>query len=373
MEQLHVSLWGEYNFKSYLPAINSNGEAKLLVLADKSLERAVIDSLTYKNSVPEVLHWPKQPTADDYQRLSQCLLNHSDKEILFNLSAGEPVSVLGLYHFALQQQLPTYLIDDEDFQHWLPPSTRQPIEVENQASLKYYFKAHQISLEKSGLDMPITAELRALTNLWASYPADYDTFRGLNYLAGSASPNFGDHAGTYSVNYSNKQHGKDVQLLFSDLEKAGLATVADEHITLASEAAKVYCNGGWLELYVYDQVRALRERVPEIQDVRLGLEIRYPEGIKNELDVVFLADNQLHLIEVKTSYLSNKIADANAIVYKLEALANALGADVKGMVISLFDLPGGTINRAGLYDIHVVSGNQIPQLQYHLKHWIEEQ
>ena len=370
MQELHVCLWGKYNFKSYLPVVNSNGSDQILVLAPDNAKQNILNSLTFKSTDPLVFDWPDHPSQQDYSHLYDYLNQQEDTTIVFNLSAGDRLAAMSLYQFALQHNYPCYMIDEEDIQHWLPPTKTVPVEVDNEASLKFYFKAHQIAPQKSGLDMPITPELRQLTDHWANYSEDFPKFRTLNYLASTATPNSGDNIGTYTAYYSDNT--KQLRHTLHDLSNIGLIQHDDKQVTFLSEAAKIFANGGWLELYTYDQIKALRSRLPQIQDVRLGLEILYPENIKNELDVVFLADNQLHLIEVKTSYLSNKSAEANGIVYKLEALSNALGVDVKGMVISLFQLPKSSLSRAGLYDIEVVSGQQITQLQYHLMKWIHD-
>ena len=69
---------------------------------------------------------------------------------------------------------------------------------------------------------------------------------------------------------------------------------------------KKYVAGGWFEDYVFDVIR----KIPGVQDVALNVQIKNSDkntNQHNELDVVVLANNVLHVLECKTAnFSSNK-------------------------------------------------------------------
>jgi hypothetical protein len=372
MIELHICLWGEDNFKNYTPLLIQSSKAQLLVLGDIGQEADIKRSLVNAGEHPFVLEWSAKASPADFSRLENFLKEINAKNILLNLSTGSRLTALQLFQWAAIKNIECYLIDEDDYQQWLIPNDRPSQAIADLASLKAYFRVHQIKLLSHGLGLPITKELGKLVESWVQTPSLYPLFRSLNWLASSAKS---DNQLTNNPAYYTKlnNHWKNDRLfpLLLDLQDHNLAKCDNNTVTFKHEASRFFCNGGWLELFVYEQVRKLKSKIPQIQDVRLGLEVSYNEGVKNELDVVFLADNQLYLIEVKTSYLADKIVPANQMVYKLEALSNALGEEVKGMIVTLSDLPIVAQRRAGLYDLEVVSGSQLRHLSSRLKQWIE--
>ena len=80
-----------------------------------------------------------------------------------------------------------------------------------------------------------------------------------------------------------------------------------------------YLTGGWFEEYCY--YLAGREFEPE--DILIGVHIARPNiDHDNELDIVFIKDNELHVIECKSGITNTKLF--NEIIYKACALKEAL-------------------------------------------------
>jgi len=373
LEELHICLWGDDNFKNYTPLLELGKTATTLVLGQEHDFDAIRSALISPSGHPQVLNWPTIPLSSHFETLEQRITQTKAKSVFINLSSGARESAMVLYHWALSQDIPCYIIDDEDQLHWLPPYAQEVENVADLANLKAYFRVHQINLRSHGFGLKINDSLNNLVEDWIRSPDKYTLFRTLNGLASSAKPTMQNTlAPSFSTSLTSPWESSPIYSLLLDLIDQDIAEVDNKTVTFKDEASKFFCNGGWLELFVYNQIKALKTQVPEIQDIRLGQEVSYQNMAKNELDVVFLADNQLYLIEVKTSYLSDKVDAANQIVYKLEALKEILGEDVKGMVVSLFDMPKSSIKRAGLYDLEIVSGGQLLHLKSRLKQWINE-
>lgn len=370
MKELHIGLWGEDNFKNYTPLASSQNHAALLILGPSEQEQTILTSLSGQYGHPLFLAWSATPTEEDFYRLYETITDQSPGNVYLNLSSGDRLNAMQLLQWALKEGIHAYLIDEKDQQHWLNPSNLPATQVHDQANLKEYFRVHQIKLLSHGMGLRITQGLRDMVEHWVLEFDHTGPFRYLNKLASTARPTVEQHE-YKSIMSENWEHSSLATRL-KDLRDNELVTLDNREVRFANDSARFFCNGGWLELFVYDQLCRLKRSINTLQDVRLGLEIRYPEPVKNELDVVFLANNRLHIIEVKTSYLSENTASANQLIYKLEALSEALGKEVRGMVVSLSDLPSSSIKRAGLYDIEVVSGQTIKRLPSRLNSWILE-
>lgn len=370
LDELHICLWGERNFSNYTPVIERGKQAGLLVLVPHDEMMQAFNALQCHNNSPLILDWPiNNPDSSDFSRLDDMLAEISCGEILLNLSSGERYNAMLLLQWALKRNISTYLVDADDHLRWLNPNDMPATQVPDLAGLQEYFRVHQLRILRNGLGLRITHPLRMMVNRWVESYDDIGPFRYMNGVASSAVMST-DPAFPFTSSLNPHWQQTPIAPYLKDLAAQKLVVLDGNTLKFTSEASRSFCNGGWLELYAYEQVCRLKDRVPELQEVRIALELSYDGHLKNELDVVFLANNQLHIIEVKTSYLENKNAAANQIVYKLEALAEALGHEVKGMMVSLSELPDTAVRRAGLYELEVVAGHDLRNLDTRIRQWI---
>jgi hypothetical protein len=104
----------------------------------------------------------------------------------------------------------------------------------------------------------------------------------------------------------------------------------DKKIIFRDESGRAFCNGFWLEEYVYLELRKWSDELA-LQDFAVSVEIENPHGVKNEIDAAFLHNNSLHLIECKTSRMNEKGAD---VVYMRDTISGFAGLYTKGILIS---------------------------------------
>ena len=113
-----------------------------------------------------------------------------------------------------------------------------------------------------------------------------------------------------------------------------------------------------------------------IQDIARSVEIERKvagNAVPNELDVVFLADNRLHLIECKTRQFKGEGEDSPGAeaIYKLDTLADLTGGlQARAMLVSYRDMSGHDRNRARDLGIAVCAGGQLRHLERHLRDFI---
>ena len=161
----------------------------------------------------------------------------------------------------------------------------------------------------------------------------------------------------------------------------GKVTLSLRDITYVSEEARKWCNGGWLEEYVKCVLAGMRGK-KLIDDYAANIELDYrtpikgtqKDSVQNEIDAAFSKDNQLYLIECKTSDLTRKgkattmAADA---IYKLDSLKKSLGgAFGRGMVVSVFEPREEDKKRAQELRLRLVCGTRLLGLEKEISQWI---
>lgn len=126
--------------------------------------------------------------------------------------------------------------------------------------------------------------------------------------------------------------------------------------------------GGWFELYC---ARILKELNVSTKIFHGEIE---KEGIKNELDAIFLLNGKLHLIEVKTSNLKIE-PKARDILYKLDSLRRSIGgSSSKACVLSLEEIEHNARERAESLNIALIQGvaGRDSEIKRQLKSWINQ-
>ena len=152
-------------------------------------------------------------------------------------------------------------------------------------------------------------------------------------------------------------------------------------ITYVSEDARKWCNGGWLEEYVKSVLANMRGK-KLIDDYAANIELDYRNHIKgaqkdavqNEIDAAFSKNNQLYLIECKTSDLTKEgkfVSKAAEAIFKLNTLRRDLGgAFGRGMIVSVFEPREEDKERARELGLRLVFGTRLLGLEKEISQWI---
>ena len=93
------------------------------------------------------------------------------------------------------------------------------------------------------------------------------------------------------------------------------------------------------------------------------------KAVPNELDVAFLRNNRLHLIECKTRKFAHDDEDAPGpeALYKLETLTDLTGGlQARAMLISYRELRGTLHARAADLGVSICAGEDLQRLREHL-------
>lgn len=163
--------------------------------------------------------------------------------------------------------------------------------------------------------------------------------------------------------------------------ETGLVEWKKKHLVFRGLEAARFLRGGWFELFGYGVVNQLKRNWAEqnypvqIGDIACGLNIESPTGSRNEIDIAFLCNNRLYLVECKTGYFnprSHPSGPSSTMLYKLDWLKDLGAPASKTAIFSYRSLPEHDLERARQMNIDVVAGApDIMNLRTFLENWIE--
>lgn len=134
----------------------------------------------------------------------------------------------------------------------------------------------------------------------------------------------------------------ELDRLLVECEEAKLLERQGDTLIFADEDSRSFCNGIWLEEYVYQTLAQLKLN-KQIADYEGAVNIIYADRVvsnaeakpDNELDALFVRENILYLVECKTCRM-NDDKKARDIMYKLDSLHDKIGGVFgRGILISL--------------------------------------
>ena len=301
----------------------------------------------------------------------ELLTEYEDGSLALNATGGtKPMSIAAYEVFRDLKQPIFYVHPEEDRVIWLYPSKQAGHDLADRIKLPEFLQAYGAKVTGQGDTLGVPAVYRDLTEEIITRIAYYSKALGsLNYLAQKAT-------GSLTVDLDAQQTKDrflaDLIALFSDNK---LLRLEKNRLIFATEQDRFYVNGGWLEQHVYGQCLNIKKQTG-IQDIGRSVQVdRQHQGkpVRNELDITFLKDNRLYIIECKTMNFKDKDQGAGAdTLYKLDTLKDLLGGlQAKSMLISFTQPNEFVVQRAGDLKIALCCYKELPYLTDKLLAWIK--
>ena len=300
------------------------------------------------------------------------LEKNKDNRILFNASSGYRMMVLVTLEQFTLNNLKAFVMDKfTNRMHWLHPADKSFESVDCKLKIGEYLKLFSAQVLTKGQTIQETHSRQELTHWLVDNISHFGSaLASMNHIAMRADM-------TLSYRMDKKYHKKKhLQQILDRFESAGILRQKHNTISFKDEESRFYANGGWLENHVFSTLFNMRKSRKCISDLAKGMEIARAKGaVKNEIDVVLMANNRLHVIECKTRKFTNQ-NHANtpgaAAIYRLDTLKELLGGNSgKGMLVSYQKLSRYTEQRALDLGIFCCSHNQLKQLKEHLYKFID--
>lgn len=304
--------------------------------------------------------------------LKHIFLDNKENHLWFNASSGYRMMVLVTLEQFTSKGFNAFVVDKFTNQlHWLHPSEKQSEEISSQLKISEYLKAFSSQVLVKGKTINEPKERQQLTEwLVTNIERFGSALAALNHIAMRADVTLQFHL---DKNHHRKQYLIDI---LSRFEEVGLLKLMHDKVVFKNEESRFYTNGGWLENHVFSTIFSMKKSRKNISDLSRGMEIVRAKGtVKNEIDVIAMANNRLHLIECKTRKFTNKHhanTPGSAAIYRLDTLKESLGGNSgKAMLISYQRLSRYTEQRAKDLDIYCCSYSQLKQLKEHLYKFID--
>ena len=381
---IHLCLVHNTATANITPALDPNFSPKEVILLYSKKQAYQADCLdtALKPSGIKVSHWIIQDIRDIEHirdRLLELMIEKEHDNIALNASGGtRPMSIAACEVFTEFNKPIFYVHPETDYVAWINRREYPSFNVADKVKLPTFLQAHGAEVSSLGERSGVPKNLRQLTQELIQQSAKLsNALSAINWLAQKASSSLKS-----SYLTEKQQQWSDLTSLLQPLANENLLTYESNRLCFKDEAARFFINGGWLETYTYSLIYGLRTDIPKIQDVGRSIELSRDstgKAVKNELDVAFLHNNHLYIIECKTKRFKDKqtvdISDFDTpgaeALYKLDTLKWLLGGvRTKVMLVSYQDLSRWDKQRAHDLDIKVCATQSLINLEGILKSWI---
>ena len=280
---------------------------------------------------PDCLVTIKPCAAFDYRPMEETvfdvLVEHADDDVTLNATGGTKLMVLAAFGAFRTMGLPAFYVDTthNEVIYLLPSTPGKPMEVErrslaNRMKITAYLESYGYQITRKNRKSVPREWVELGQWLVQNVPKLSEPLHELNRLADQAKKNK-SLLSSITTLWSNESF----RALVERFERVGILREERQALRFENEEKRFFANGGWFEHYVFGVVDRLRGRLG-ITDLMENVTVVSPDGVPNEFDVVFTANNRLYIIECKTKAFERDGSELQShSLYKLEALIEKVG------------------------------------------------
>lgn len=371
--QVHVLVVSEQAAPNLLPALDPNlkpAEAVLVVSSKMKSRACDLEAVFAESGVKTTrVHLENE---HDFARLQDALLEvaaaRSGQSIALNVSGGTKLMALAAQSIAAAAGWLVFYVDvDTDEAIWLSgEACRQPLT--EHLRLRHYLRGYGFTLTQA-IERPQSSQRHndLLRTLVAQVGSLEKPLAHLNFLAQQAQ----DRAQLDVILSVEQMDSRGLEALLRNFQDAGVLTVDGNTLRFANEAERSFAKGGWLETHAFRTVSALKGELG-LRDRAANLVVLDRNGVKNELDVAFMARNRLFVIECKTARMDKPEAPrANDTLFKLSEICRRVGGlGTRGMLASYRRVGEAERRLAAALGIEVVCGAALARLDEEIRRWV---
>ncbi len=302
----------------------------------------------------------------NYPEIIEKLNKHIPQEenLHFNLTGGTKMMTISAYEFCQKRKIRSLYVDtaNQKILQITPEFKETPLpdilDLENYLSL-YGYKIKSKETKKP--EKKFLASIPELLNIVCK---NKKFFSILNYLSSQANNSNNKVMIKKNSTYIKKQ--------LSFLQERKMLNINKDTIIFTGEKERFFCNGGWLEDYVFTCLLELKEEIG-IKDLAKNIKVVDLEENKNELDIAFCIKNKLYIIECKTTKKTDFESSKKPLktdvdyLYKLESIKNKV-AGIYGYPIFIgLHTSDNLIQRARSWGIRIISDKKLKNLKEEIK------
>ena len=373
--QTHICLIYNTAISNLSPALDSEHKPQQAILVHPiSHQQAAQDIAAVMTSNGIQVSYCVINDAYDVAQIRETLLElvvaNEEQQLVLNASGGTRPMSMAAYEVFRELELPIFYVNPTTDQlTWLHRHDLPSRNIADRLKLPAYLRAHGTQLESQAARDGVPKALRELTAMLVQHAERLAApLAALNWLAQQAERSLRSPALT-----RRQLQWDELVALISAFAEQGVLDIERDCLQFKDEASRFFVNGGWLETHTYSELFNLRSEIREIQDIGRSVEVIRQKNVRNELDVVFLANNRCYIIECKTKRFTK--TDTNApsadVLYKLDSLQNTLGGSrSEVMLVSYHPISAWDRQRAKDLQVALCTANQLGQLKSHFAQWI---
>lgn len=374
--KIHLCLVSAQAAANLLPTLDKHHKPDAVVLITTASMQSQADNLAavFRENGLQVSAI-KLENEHDFEHMEETLMGfateHEYDEIFLNLTGGTKLMALAAQSVADEASWQKFYVDaDTDQITFFGRKSRSKSHaLSEQLRLRHYLRGYGFDL--SGKSEPFNPNQQQ-QSLMSKLVPQIGSRRSpplakLNWLAQQA-----EDQQKFDVTMEPSQQGDpSLEALLQQFSDAGMLEVSGATIRFPNQAALRFVKGGWLEQHVFQQVASISSEL-HIRDKAANLEVTDSTGVKNEMDVAFMARNRLFVLECKTARMDKPEAPkANETLFKLAENCRRIGGiATKGMLVSYRKLRDSETKLAKALHIEVVAGQDISRLPEKLKSWV---
>lgn len=381
--KIHICLVSQQAAANLLPALDPTLKPEKIVLvvtAKMQRQAANLIAVIKENAiqVEQLQLSNEQDFRQTENELLELAAQLEGETITLNITGGTKLMSVAAQSVAQASGWSMFYVDaDTDRAIWLGKDKTPPHPLQDQLKLRHYLRSYGFDLPHKPDRTQATAAQQTLTQTLVQQVGSLEnSISVLNALAQEA-----ENRRALSVQLSDWQRdSRSLDVLLRHFEEAKALELQGDKIVFASDSARDFVKGGWLELHAIQAVHQVTGPLG-IKDSARGLEvIDLNNQNRNELDIAFMANNRLFVIECKTARIdkpqgnSDQAAPpkANDTLFKLAENCRRIGGtNTRGMLVSYRKLREPELKLAQALGIEVVAGSDNARLPEKLKHWVQ--
>ena len=373
---VHVCLVSDQAIPNFVPVVDKEFRPKevVLLVTDKMKAKAEILAKIMRERCAVGVRLLDVADAYDMAQVGEqvfTLLCDEDKsQVALNVTGGTKLMAIAAYGMFKDAGYPSFYFTDNsneiillDSNERLPALQPSKIKIEDYLSLHGY--PPRDSLQKAVSHRQWLTFGEELVRVHTNFA---DELGALNFEISKAVK---ENKQTLECTAPRGRNAQNMDQLLYLLDTNGLAVEKNGKLVFADLDARQYVGGGWFEDYVFQVAKSL----PGVQDIALNVQIETADAKthqNNELDVVLLINNVLHVLECKTANFTRSEAKAEEALYKLESLKKLGGLRTKAMLLSYRELLPTSRDRANGAKISLIEQKDLKGMKTLLEKWVNE-
>ncbi len=298
--------------------------------------------------------------------------------LAINISCANKMYTLGAFKAFENTLAALYYLLPNDQLKWIQPKNLPEFSIAENILLEEFLHAHGIEHSQPVSLTPNQANFaNELINAIQKIILDQRALQTYQHFstryARGKSIKLIKHKNKYYINDINNRSRLKADLLVGLMRKLHNRNLLHLNVkddTLSPEVERdawkrMFFEGGWLEYLTYRAVLEIKAEVSKIKDVAFGVKLERSKAY-DEADVLFIANNQLFVVECKTGTNAN----INLHLQRLDSLKHRLGGITSHALLVTTEAIGDNLNKAKLLGVGVIDESQLHNLKSHLKNWI---